>query len=311
MENLRNAIEIADAKAQYDEYAKKILSQKIILAHILHGATEEFKGTRPEDIVPLIEGDPIVSKVRVEPGLTNKSISDAISGINTENAEPDEGKIVFDILFYVYTKGCKSRMIINVEIQRKEKVGYPLPVRALFYASRLISSQKEREFTKSNYGDMINTYSIWLCFGLEENCMSRIGLSETPLIGSHRWESDLDLLNIVLVGLNRNMSQKTIESTESELHYLLGTVFSDSLTPDEKFKLLSKKDGMPDLTDIKEELNVMCNLSYGIEEKGIETGRIDMLKTMISRKMPIKDIKEYTNASDEEIKKAEDALCVR
>lgn len=68
---LKNAVQAADKKAQYDESAKRLLGQKSILAHILVKCVEEFKGMDPKDIVPLIEGTPYIGCVPVEPGLTN------------------------------------------------------------------------------------------------------------------------------------------------------------------------------------------------------------------------------------------------
>ena len=56
-------------KAQYDENAKKLLSNKIFLAHILKGTVTEFKDANPRDIISLIEGEPYVSTVSVEPGM--------------------------------------------------------------------------------------------------------------------------------------------------------------------------------------------------------------------------------------------------
>ena len=41
-------------KAQYDENAKKLLSNKIFLAHILKGTVTEFKDANPRDIISLI-----------------------------------------------------------------------------------------------------------------------------------------------------------------------------------------------------------------------------------------------------------------
>lgn len=68
---LKNAVQAADKKAQYDESTKRLLGQKSILAHILVKCVEEFKGMDPKDIVPLIEGTPYIGCVPVEPGLTN------------------------------------------------------------------------------------------------------------------------------------------------------------------------------------------------------------------------------------------------
>ena len=46
-----NAIVAAREKAQYDMQVKRILGQKIILAHILVKTVDEFKGMLPEDVV--------------------------------------------------------------------------------------------------------------------------------------------------------------------------------------------------------------------------------------------------------------------
>lgn len=47
--------------------------QKNILAHILVKTVQEFKGMNPKDVVAYIEGLPYISRVPVEPGLTNIS----------------------------------------------------------------------------------------------------------------------------------------------------------------------------------------------------------------------------------------------
>ena len=54
-------------------------------------------------------------------------------------------------------------LIINVEAQRSQKeltLGYHLMKRAVFYACRLISSQKEREFEGKDYNSIKKIYSI-------------------------------------------------------------------------------------------------------------------------------------------------------
>ena len=107
-------------KAQYDASAKRLLGQKIILAHILIRLVEEFKGMDADTVASLIEGEPYISQVPVEPGLTNKEMVDAgtgerIVGLNTESSEIDEGKVYFDIIFYVRMRDGLAKMIINLE----------------------------------------------------------------------------------------------------------------------------------------------------------------------------------------------------
>ncbi len=89
---LKNAVLSTDIKAQYDECVKKLLGHKIILAHILAKSVDEFRGMRPEEVVHLIEGEPLISKVPVGLGLTNKIVGvdekeNEIVGLNTENSE--------------------------------------------------------------------------------------------------------------------------------------------------------------------------------------------------------------------------------
>ena len=91
---IKNAVSAADKDAQYDEKAKRLLGNKIILAHILVKTVDEFRGMNPKDVVPYIEGEPFISVVPVEPGLTNaKKERDGqrIVGLNTENADINEG----------------------------------------------------------------------------------------------------------------------------------------------------------------------------------------------------------------------------
>ena len=91
---ITNRITAANDKAQYDEYAKQLIAQKLILAYILVQTIDEFKGMQPEDIVSRIEGEPLIGVVPVEPGMTNTSYThssgDQLIGLNTENSEINE-----------------------------------------------------------------------------------------------------------------------------------------------------------------------------------------------------------------------------
>lgn len=102
-----------------------------------------------EKVASLIEGDPYISKVPVASGLTNKDRNvegKRIVGLNTEAGEKNEGLVRFDIIFYVRMRNGLAQMIINVEAQKDEPGSYQILNRAIFYVSRLISSQKERDF---------------------------------------------------------------------------------------------------------------------------------------------------------------------
>ena len=122
---LKNAVLATDLKAQYDACAKKLLGYKDILARILIEAVEEFRGMSPEEVKPLIEDDIHIGKIPIDPGLTNKVVGvdengKEIIGMNTVNEEVNAGYILFDIIFYVHLKEGRSKIIINVEAQRRE-----------------------------------------------------------------------------------------------------------------------------------------------------------------------------------------------
>ena len=195
---LKNAVLATDLKAQYDACAKKLLGYKDILARILIEAVEEFWGMSPEEVKPLIEDDIQIGKVPVDPGLTNAVVGvdeagKEIIGMNTVNEEVNAGYILFDIIFYVRLKEGRSKIIINVEAQRKEPTEYDILNRTIFYVSREISSQKNREFVNSNYNEIKKVYSIWICMNMPEDSMNHIHLINDTIIGSQIWKGRGDI----------------------------------------------------------------------------------------------------------------------
>ena len=189
---------------QYDEQAKKILSYKSILAFILSKTVNELKEMPAKEIEKLIEDDIYISKIPVDPGQTNKKSGERITGMNTENAETNEGLIRYDILFKVKTsKEMKESyaIIINIEMQKEEPRKYNLINRAIYYICRLISSQKQREFIKMNFDDITKVYSIWIVANMKSDSVNRIHLTQDTLYGKFKLNCDSDLINIVIVGI--------------------------------------------------------------------------------------------------------------
>ena len=162
-----------------------------------------------------------------------------------------------------------SQIIINVEAQKDEPKGYEILNRAIFYVSRLISSQKERDFENSSYDDIKRVYSIWVCMNMEESSMSHVHLTKEDLIGSYQWKGNLDLLNIIMLGLAKNLPE---HDETYELHRLLCALLSQELTIDEKLNIIGNEYDIPIEENFRKDVSVMCNLSQGIEEKGIAIG---------------------------------------
>ena len=268
---IANAVNAAGDKAQYDTHVKRLLAQKSILAHILVKTVDEFKGMRPEDVVKYIEGEPGISVVPVEPGLANMEKTDAagqrIVGLNTENAEINEGLVRFDIIFYVRMKNGLSQIIVNIEAQKDEPTEYKILNRAIFYVSRLISSQKERDFVNTNYDDIKQVFSIWICMNMDDNSLSHIHLTKDELLKPCNWKGNLDLLNIVLIGITNEIPE---HDEKYEMHRLIGALLSSELKEQEKLDIIEHEYNIPISQEFREDVRIMCNLSTGIEERATE-----------------------------------------
>lgn len=268
---IANAVNAAGDKAQYDTRVKRLLAQKSILAHILVKTVDEFKGMKPEDVVKYIEGEPSISVVPVEPGLANMEKPDAagqrIVGLNTENAEINEGLVRFDIIFYVRMKNGLSQIIVNIEAQKDEPTEYKILNRAIFYVSRLISSQKERDFVNTNYDDIKQVFSIWICMNMDDNSLSHIHLTKDELLKPCNWKGNLDLLNIVLIGITNEIPE---HDEKYEMHRLIGTLLSGELKEQEKLDIIEHEYNIPISQEFREDVRIMCNLSTGIEERATE-----------------------------------------
>ena len=303
---LKSAVMATDKDAQYDNSAKRLIAHKIILARILVKTVEEFKGMDPIEVAALIEGLPYISAVPVEPGLTNAvhfQNGQRLVGFNTENQELNEGLVRFDIVFYVRMKDGLSQIIINVEAQKDEPGEYEILNRAVFYVSRLISSQKERDFENSSYDDIKCVYSIWICMNMEENTMSHIHLTKEDLIGSYEWKGNLDLLNIIMIGLAKELPE---HDEAYELHRLLGALLSRELTVDEKLDIIGKEYDIPLEENFRKDMSTMCNLSQGVKEEGIAIGRAEgeagLITKMYKNGLSIELIASATDKTIEEVK---------
>lgn len=179
----------------------------------------------PKEVVNHIEGEPYISVVRLnlewlmwkergekranrKESEEDTKTTEQVIGLNTENSEINEGMIRFDIIFYVRMKDGLTQMIINVEAQKEEPRKYKIVNRAIFYICRIVSSQKERDFVNSEYNNMKRVYSIWICMNMKEHSLSHIHLKEEHIIGFHKWKGDLDLLNIIIIGIAKSLPKK-------------------------------------------------------------------------------------------------------
>ena len=189
-----------DNSASYDTLAKRILSRKVILARILKYTVPEFADCSLEDIAgKYIEGDPTadINTIPLDDTLY-------IKGSQNESNSPNEKVVTFDIIFEAIAPdtGKPIQLIINVEPQKAANPGYPIIKRALYYTSRLISSQKEKYFVGDDYAKICKVYSIWVIMDATQersNLIQRFKITEELLHGTfHENIKNYDLMTIIL-----------------------------------------------------------------------------------------------------------------
>ncbi len=99
---------------------------------------------------------------------------------------------------------------------------------------------------------------------------------------------DPGLTNVV-VGVDEDGKEISLKEEKHKLHRLLGALLSERLKEEEKLNILKNEYHISMEKSIKEDVKVMCNLSEGIEERGIikgrEEGRTELLKQQVQKKL--------------------------
>jgi len=292
---LTRTLEKYGEKAKLDKEAKKIVADKRVLARILQGTMPEFKDFNPEQIRKCIED------VEISETSAGRPEPEAITGMNTEDADPDAGLAKFDIKFYVRIPGRQRvKIIINVEIQKDAYPGYDLVTRGVFYGCRMIAAQKDAEFSGDDYDALKKVYSIWLCLEApkpEADTITSYFLTPKNVVGKtdlmrHRY----DLLNVTMIWLN----DQSYRNKLTKLHGYLGTIFSSELKPQEKIQILYEEYGEKPTRKLKGGLYRMCNLGDAIEARGIKKGEKIGEKRGEKRGKKLGRILEYIDIRREE-----------
>ena len=293
---LARDIEYSEDKIRFDAACRNVLADKHILAWILKGTLTEYKDYSIDEIIACIE-QPEVGSVMVE----NTNAPGRISGMSESDKNLYEGNIFYDIRFSASTKDTLSNLIINVEEQNDFYPGYPLLKRAAYYCGRMISAQNGSVFTNQDYGKLRKVVSIWICSNPPKNqeySILRYAMKEEQIIGkASRSVSEYDLTNIVLINLGNPAGRK-----ENDILRLLSVLLSTDIEPKEKKGILEDSFKIPMTTKMNEEVTAMCNLSDGVERRGIEKGKSEMVLKMLKTNHSVKVISEISDFPEKKIK---------
>lgn len=297
---MAQSIRESNDKANYDAACKRLLSERIILAWIMKNCIQEYRNCDVTDIAEkYIEGQPQVAETPVEGGTM-------IHGTGVEDASPTEGTITYDIRFLATAPATGEiiRLIINVEAQNDFYPGYPLIKRGIYYCSRMISAQHGTEFNGSHYEQIKKVYSIWICMNppkYRENTITRYHLVEDNLIGEVREPvANYDLITAVMICPGNEDGENY-----AGILKLLGVLLSTEESAAEKRRILEEDFHIQMTQSLEEEVSLMCNLSKGVEEKGIAKGMAEAIKRLMENmgwsieeamsalKIPESDRQEY------------------
>lgn len=285
-----NAVVTLSKESQYDKRSKEVLAWKPIMSRILKRVMPEFADYSFEQVEKSIEG-----KVEISERAVNPSEGCKIDGNSNEGSIVGEGNIYYDIITYVILPNKEmTKVIINIEAQKKDEPGYDLVTRAIFYCARLISQQLNREFHNTSsdnkkYNGIKKVYSIWICMNAEQNqADSIVEYRIKPNVlhfGEHkerRYQSKkhrYDLMAAVMIYL----SAENWKSTDSLID-MLNTLFGE-LEASSKKRKLQEEHGLKMVKEIEQVVNDMCNLGEGLAERYMDIGIQKGLQQGIQRGM--------------------------
>lgn len=112
-------------------------------------------------------------------------------------------------------------------------------------------------------------------------------------------KGNLDLLNIIMLGLAKNLPE---HDETYELHRLLGALLSKELTIDEKLNIIGNEYDIPIEENFRKDVSVMCNLSQGIKEDGIAIEEAGLIMKMYKNGFTAEQIASATDKDIEEVK---------
>ena len=187
-----------------------------------------------------------------------------------------EETITYDVRFHAVApaSGELIQLIINIEAQKDFYPGYPLIKRSIYYCSRMISSQYGTEFTNSHYEKIKKVYSIFICIDspqYRKNTINYYSLQEQNIVGNvQEKKENYDLITAIIICLGDKKHE-----ADSGILKLLEVLFSSKRGAEEKKQILQQDYNIPMTKKLEGEVAEMCNLSEGIEQRGIQEGRLE------------------------------------
>ena len=162
----------------------------------------------------------------------------------------------------------------------------------------MVSAQNGVEFREPDYGDIKKVYSIWICMGAPKyigNALSIYEIHKTDVIGKiPDISEDYDKMCIVMICLNEKSRVK------NAFFNMMNTLLSATLDVRTKKQILQDEYEIPMNDGLGKEVDLMCNLSEYVWERGVEagiqtgiqTGREETIRTIVKKLLGIGSVSD-------------------
>ncbi len=241
-----------------DPLIKMIFSNREVLAWLLVHFINEYKQLTVQEIMTeyLPNAKVDIRKIPVHPG---EAPPESVRTGNVEDKKLAEGTTMFDVVLLLpapNTPGKSIGVVINIEVQKNDKPGYPIESRMVYYLCRTISMQHGVTFTKSDYGSICKCYSLWFCPELDKG--EAPSIDHFFLMGERVFgegdiaaeKKDYDLLEGYTVRFNDNPAYPVNE----EIRYLQ-LLLTNIAPPLERLEELHEKFGLSKTREAEDMFN--------------------------------------------------------
>ena len=126
------------------------------------------------------------------------------------------------------------------------------------------------------------------------NSLSHIHLTKDEMLSPYGWKGNMDLLNIVLVGITNDIPD---HEEKYEMHRLIGALLLSGLKEQEKLNIIEHEYNIQISNELREDVRIMCNLSQGI----VDDTKAEIIMNMYKKGYTLEQIADVTVKSISEI----------
>ena len=155
---------------------------------------------------------------------------------------------------------------------------------------------------KSRDGRTVLRQNCETMYAMEYTKHKNLHLTNEKLMGETAIEKAGDLIHIILLGLAKNLPPYT---EENKLHRLLGALFTNELTADEKISIIESEYNIEAKNELRKDVRKVSGLGESLVESAAEEAweqsKIKFIINMNEKGYTIEQIADVTEKSREEV----------